>query len=120
MEKDNFRLAHFQNTPIFSTEEHWDDELDTVEDVKIKRPKKYKVILHNDDYTTMEFVIYVLQNVFGKSFEEAKVVMLNVHNNGTGVCGIFTYEIAESKASKVENLAKENGHPLMCTIEPEE
>lgn len=106
--------------PIFSTEDASDGDLETIEDIKVKRPSRYKVLLHNDDYTTMEFVIYVLQNVFGKSFEEAKVIMLNVHNNGTGVCGVYTYEIAESKAAKVENLAKENGHPLMCTIEPEE
>lgn len=112
-------LAIFQSTPILSHEEDLDGELDTVEDVKVKRPSRYKVILHNDDYTTMEFVIFILQTVFGKTFEEAKVVMLNVHNNGTGICGIYTYEIAETKAAKVENLAKENGHPLMCTIEPE-
>ena len=120
MDKNKTRLAHFQINPNLSSEESLDGELDTIEDVKFKRPKKYLVILHNDDYTTMEFVIYVLQNVFGKTFEEAKVVMLNVHNNGKGVCGTYTYEVAESKASKVENLAKENGHPLMCTIEPEE
>ena len=106
--------------PISNNEDATDGDLETVEDVKIKRPSRYKVILHNDDYTTMEFVIYVLQTVFGKTFEEAKVIMLNVHNNGVGVCGVYTHEVAESKAAKVENLAKENGHPLMCTIEPEE
>jgi ATP-dependent Clp protease adaptor protein ClpS len=112
-------LAIFQINPIFSHEEDLDGELGTVEDIKVKRPSRYKVLLHNDDYTTMEFVIFILQTVFGKTFEEAKVVMLNVHNNGTGICGIYTHEIAETKAAKVENLAKENGHPLMCTIEPE-
>lgn len=106
--------------PILSNEDAHDGDLETIEKIKIKRPSRYKVILHNDDYTTMEFVIYILQTVFGKTFEEAKVIMLNVHNNGTGVCGTYTHEVAESKAAKVENLAKENGHPLMCTIEPEE
>lgn len=113
------QLAIFQFKPILSNEEDLSGEVDTLEGIKVKRPSRYKVILHNDDYTTMEFVIFILQTVFGKTFEEAKVVMLNVHNNGTGICGIYTYEIAETKAAKVENLAKENGHPLMCTIEPE-
>lgn len=112
-------LAIFHSHPILSHEEDLDGELDTVEDVKIKKPSRYKVILHNDDYTTMEFVIYILQTVFGKTFEEAKVIMLNVHNYGTGICGIYSFEIAETKAAKVETLAKENGHPLMCTIEEE-
>ena len=96
-----------------------DGESELLEEVKVKKPRRYKVMLHNDDYTTMEFVIYILQNVFGKTFEEAKTIMLSVHNKGIGVCGIYSYEIAESKSTKVEKLAKENGHPLMCTIEPE-
>lgn len=90
-----------------------------VEDVKVKRPKKYKVILHNDDYTTMEFVILILKVVFHKTMAEAEKIMLEVHNKGYGVCGIYTYEIAEAKAKKVEIMAKEQSHPLKCTIESE-
>lgn len=86
---------------------------------KIQLPKKYKVLLHNDDYTTMEFVIFILQAVFHKTLEEAERIMMEVHQKGIGICGVYTYEIAESKAKKVERLAKEHSHPLMCTIEPE-
>jgi len=90
-----------------------------IEQVKVKKPKKYKVILHNDDYTTMEFVIFILKVVFHKTTAEAESVMLEVHNKGRGVCGIYSYEVAETKSKKVEILAKEQSHPLICTIEPE-
>jgi ATP-dependent Clp protease adaptor protein ClpS len=86
---------------------------------KVELPKKYKVLLHNDDYTTMEFVIYILKSVFHKTTEEAEKIMLEVHRSGIGLCGIYTFEIAESKSKKVERLAEEHAHPLMCTIEPE-
>lgn len=91
----------------------------TITKKKIQLPKKYKVLLHNDDYTTMEFVIFILQNVFHKNLVEAERVMMEVHRAGVGVCGIYTHEIAESKARKVERLAQENAHPLRCTFEPE-
>ena len=84
---------------------------------RVMRPPQYKVILFNDDYTTMEFVILVLQNIFGKSFEEAQAIMLEVHEKGAGVCGIYTYEVAETKVSKVLGLARDQGHPLKCTME---
>ncbi|MCK6595256.1 MAG: ATP-dependent Clp protease adapter ClpS [Bacteriovoracaceae bacterium] len=90
-----------------------------IEQVKVKKPKKYKVILHNDDYTTMEFVIFILKVVFHKTTDEAEGIMLEVHNKGRGVCGIYSYEVAETKSKKVEVLAKEQSHPLICTIEPE-
>ena len=86
---------------------------------KVELPKKYKVLLHNDDYTTMEFVILILQSVFHKTIDEAEKIMLEVHRTGIGLCGIYTFEIAESKSKKVEQLAKEHSHPLMCSIEPE-
>lgn len=86
---------------------------------KVQLPKKYKVLLHNDDYTTMEFVIYILQSVFHKQLPEAESIMIQVHRNGIGVCGVYTHEIAESKAKKVERVAREHSHPLLCTIEPE-
>jgi ATP-dependent Clp protease adaptor protein ClpS len=107
--------------PIFSIEDDPDEEggVATVIKKKVKKPTLYKVLLHNDDYTTMEFVIYVLQFVFGKSENDAMTVMLKVHKEGHGVCGVFTHEIAETKAQKVLELAKEEGHPLLCSIEPE-
>ena len=86
---------------------------------KVQLPKKYKVLLHNDDYTTMEFVIYILQSIFHKNINEAERIMIQVHRNGVGICGVYTHEIAESKAKKVERVAKEHSHPLLCTIEPE-
>ncbi len=86
---------------------------------KIKLPPKYKVLLHNDDYTTMEFVIFILQSVFHKTIEEAENIMMEVHQRGVGLCGIYTFEIAESKAKKVERVAREQLHPLKCSIEPE-
>ena len=79
----------------------------------------YKVILMNDDYTPMDFVVYVLEQFFSKSSEEAIQIMLNVHNKGSAVCGVFTYEIAEAKLIAVLECAAEHGHPLECTIEKE-
>ncbi|KJS32188.1 MAG: Clp protease ClpS [Desulfatitalea sp. BRH_c12] len=83
----------------------------------LKEPPLYKVLLHNDDYTTMEFVVHVLMLVFHKSVEQATQIMLNVHKRGTGLCGLFTYEVAETKVETVTRLARENGHPLKCTME---
>ncbi|GFK94500.1 ATP-dependent Clp protease adapter protein ClpS [Fundidesulfovibrio magnetotacticus] len=89
-----------------------------VED-EIREPRKYKVLLHNDDYTTMEFVVRVLVSVFHKSEAEATRIMLAVHQNGKGVCGVFTAEVAETKVVMVRQLAKEGGFPLKCTMEEE-
>ena len=86
---------------------------------KIKPPKKYAVILHNDDYTPMEFVVLVLEQFFRKGREEAVQIMLNVHTRGSGVCGVFTAEIAETKVRQVLSFSRENKHPLRCTMEPE-
>jgi ATP-dependent Clp protease adaptor protein ClpS len=85
--------------------------------VRTKKPAMYKVLLLNDDYTPMEFVIYILERYFNKSGDEATKIMLHVHQRGVGVCGIFTFEIAETKVSQVMDLAKKNDHPLQCTIE---
>jgi ATP-dependent Clp protease adaptor protein ClpS len=90
----------------------------TVHRQKLQPPRKYKVLMHNDDYTTMEFVVLVLQKYFNKNYQEAQAIMLEVHTRGFGVCGIFTYEVAESKVAKVIKYARENGHPLRCTTEP--
>ena len=88
---------------------------DTSED----RPPMYKVLLHNDDYTTMEFVVDILVQVFGKSLEKATQIMLNVHNKGKAVCGIYPREIAETKVQTVHNLASSKGFPLKSTMEKE-
>ena len=84
---------------------------------KIKKPNMYSVILINDDYTPMEFVIYVLQTIFRKEYEDAKKIMLLVHNEGKGICGIFPLDIAESKANQVIEFARINQHPLECKVQ---
>lgn len=92
-------------------------DLDTRE--RVEKPKKYKVLLLNDDYTTMEFVVFVLQKVFHHSQAGATRIMLHIHNSGVGVAGIYTREVAETRVAQVEHLAREAGHPLQCTMEPE-
>jgi ATP-dependent Clp protease adaptor protein ClpS len=82
-----------------------------------KRPNMYRVLLLNDDYTPMEFVIMVLQSYFNKNPEEATRIMLHVHHNGVGECGVFTYEIAETKVAQVMDHARKNQHPLQCIME---
>ena len=84
---------------------------------KTKKPSMYNVLLLNDDYTPMEFVVMVLEKIFNKKQEEATQIMLHVHKNGVGVCGTFTYEVAESKCKSVMDMAKKNEHPLQCTME---
>jgi ATP-dependent Clp protease adaptor protein ClpS len=86
---------------------------------KAKKPSLYKVLLLNDDYTPMEFVVLVLETVFSKSREDAYRVMLHVHQKGVGVCGVYTFEVAETKVTQVMDMARENGHPLQCTMEKE-
>jgi ATP-dependent Clp protease adaptor protein ClpS len=86
---------------------------------QVKKPPLYKVLLHNDDYTTMEFVVAVLQTVFHKSEADAIHIMLAVHQQGVGVAGVFTYEIAEAKVQKVTELARAKEFPLLCTLEEE-
>ena len=84
---------------------------------KLKQPPLYKVLLHNDDYTTMEFVVYVLMTVFNHAETEATQIMLHVHRKGIGVAGVYTREIAETRVSKVHTLAKEHEFPLRCSLE---
>ena len=84
---------------------------------KSKKPALYKVLMLNDDYTPMEFVVLVLQQFFRMSIEDATRVMLHVHQKGVGVCGIFSYEVAESKVAQVIDFARQNQHPLQCTLE---
>lgn len=84
---------------------------------QVKKPPLYKVLLHNDDYTTMEFVVYILKTVFHLSELDAVRIMLAVHHQGVGVAGVYTYEIAEVKVEKVTQLARTNEFPLLCTLE---
>ena len=86
---------------------------------KTKKPSLYKVLILNDDYTPMEFVVHVLERFFGKAREEAVTIMLHVHRNGVGICGVYTFEVAETKVAQVIELARKNQHPLQCTMEKE-
>ena len=90
---------------------------ETREDVT--EPPMYRVLLINDNYTTMDFVVEILMSVFRKPFEEATRIMLNVHRAGVGVCGLYTHEVAETKVDTVHHLARENGYPLKCSMEKE-
>ncbi|MEC9248539.1 MAG: ATP-dependent Clp protease adapter ClpS [Pseudomonadota bacterium] len=87
---------------------------------KLKKPKMYRVIMLNDDYTPMEFVVHVLESFFSMDRQMATKVMLEVHTKGKGICGIFPYDLAETKASQVIEYARQNEHPLVCTVETEE
>ena len=86
---------------------------------KLKRPPLYQVVLINDDYTPMEFVVHVLERFFAKPREEAVQIMLHVHRHGVGICGVYTFEVAETKVAQVIELARRHQHPLQCTMEKE-
>ena len=103
-----------------------DDGLDEIETgvatrtrPKTKKPANYKVLMLNDDYTPMEFVVDVLQHIFQKNREEATKIMLHVHQKGVGICGVYTYEVAETKVTQTVDYARKNQHPLQCTLEKE-
>ena len=105
--------------------EHEDDPergvaLKTREEKKLSRPRMYRVLIHNDDYTPMDFVVRLLQTVFHLSESKATAVMLHIHNQGVGVAGVYTHEIAETKVAQVHMLARQNECPLMASIEPED
>ena len=89
----------------------------TLTRAKTKKPTPYRVLMLNDDYTPMEFVVLVLQRFFKMDMEQATQVMLHVHQRGVGVCGVFTYEVAETKVAQVIDFARQNQHPLQCTLE---
>lgn len=95
------------------------ERIDSETRKKVKEPSMYKVLLLNDDYTTMDFVVEVLRFVFHKSVEEATQIMLKVHHSGVGICGIYPFGIAETKVNTVNALARERGFPLKCTMERE-
>ena len=94
-----------------------ENSLLTKEKVKLKKPEMYAVVMINDDYTPMEFVIYILQSVFKKNYEDAKKIMLLIHNQGKGICGVFPLDIAETKANQVVEFARINQHPLECKVQ---
>jgi ATP-dependent Clp protease adaptor protein ClpS len=100
-------------------EEEFDRDVVVETEKKLKRPSLYKVLLHNDDYTTKEFVVHILESVFNKDSTEAVQIMLHVHRNGIGVAGVYTYEVAETKVKTVESLARQYEYPLKCSIEEE-
>jgi ATP-dependent Clp protease adaptor protein ClpS len=87
---------------------------------KVKKPSMYRVLLHNDNYTTMEFVVEILVHIFCKTVEEATRIMLNVHEKGIGVCGVYTFEVAETKVDTVHSIARDHGFPLKCSMEKDD
>ena len=99
------------------SEIEFDGQLKTQMRKKLKQPQSYRVLLHNDNYTSMEFVVYVLETVFGKSLSEATKIMIHVHENGIGICGSYTFEVAETKVEVVHGLAKQYEYPLQATME---
>ena len=99
--------TRYEEAPVAETEE------------KVEKPPLYRVLLHNDNYTTMDFVVWVLQSIFNMAEEQAIQVMLNVHVKGIGVAGVYTYEVAEMKVEKTISLAREHEFPLLCTMEPD-
>ncbi len=108
---DQFESAVSDKKPIL------DDSVVEEDKIELKEPPLYKVLLHNDDYTSMEFVVSILENVFRKSTPEATKIMLDVHKKGVGVAGIYTREICETKISLVHSLARRNEFPLRCSLE---
>ena len=102
----------------YEFEDDSDVVLEEEEDLELQKPHMYKVIFHNDDYTTMEFVVFVLEAVFHKSKAESTSIMLEVHKKGAGVVGIYTKEVATTNIYLVEKLAEENEYPFMATMEP--
>lgn len=94
-------------------------EVLTEKKTRLEKPKLFKVLLHNDDFTTMDFVVFVLRYVFARSEPEAFTIMLKVHNEGVGLAGVYPYEIANMKANKAMNLAKAREYPLLCSVEEE-
>jgi ATP-dependent Clp protease adaptor protein ClpS len=104
--------------PRFSKfDESFDTDANTISEERTKRPRMYKVLLHNDHYTTMDFVVEVLTRIFHKPTEEANKVMLDVHKKGKGICGVYTFDVAATKAAQVHDLARARQFPLKCSYE---
>ena len=97
-----------------------EDKTESMTHDVVTEPPMFRVLLHNDDFTTMDFVVHILMRVFNKTFEESTRIMLNVHRKGIGLCGVYTYEIAETKVDTVHSLAREQQYPLKCTMEKDD
>ncbi len=100
-------------------EDNFEEDVITKKKEKVEKPTLYRVVLHNDDYTTMDFVVLVLKKFFYKNETEANHIMLSVHKKGRGIAGIYTFEVAETKLSQVHSFAKTQQHPLKCSLEPD-
>jgi ATP-dependent Clp protease adaptor protein ClpS len=115
--------AGFAGTVMSDIEKRNDDDPSTGVVVKTKpktkKPSLYKVLMLNDDYTPMEFVVHVLERFFSKNRDEATRIMMHVHQRGVGICGVYTYEVAETKVTQVMDFARQHQHPLQCTLEKE-
>lgn len=103
----------------WESEYGYEEDVATESDERLEKPPLYRVLLHNDDFTTMEFVVHVLEEVFQKTDSEAVRIMLNVHNDGVGIAGVYTYEVAEMKVERVTQMAHAQEYPLLCTMEEE-
>ncbi len=112
-------MTRFVLTSAGKDDDDGDTAVVTKTSTKTKRPPLYKILLLNDDYTPMEFVVYVLERFFGISHQQAVDIMMTVHNKGVAVVGVFSFEIAETKVAQVMELARRNQHPLQCTMEKE-
>lgn len=113
----NIQMSGSDKDDRDSNDDDFDTGVATKTKTKTKKPSLYRVLLLNDDFTPMEFVIMVLEQIFRKSREQATQIMLHVHNNGVGECGVFTYEVAETKVTQVMDFARQNQHPLQCVME---
>jgi ATP-dependent Clp protease adaptor protein ClpS len=111
-------ISAMSKSPIHKNDDT-DGSVITKTKPKTQKPSLYKVLLLNDDFTPMEFVVYVLKMFFNKTGGDAERIMLHVHQKGVGVCGVYTFEVAETKVTQVMDFAKEHGHPLQCTLEKE-
>jgi ATP-dependent Clp protease adaptor protein ClpS len=120
----SFRMTQQRTTMMaqrpVNNNEAYEDGLAVKVKTKSKKPSMYKVLLLNDDFTPMEFVVYVLERVFRKTRQEAEIIMYKVHTDGVGMAGVYTYEVAETKVDQAMTLARKNEHPLQCTMEREE
>ena len=101
-------------------EDDYEGQILTEEEVRVKKPNLYRVLILNDDYTPMDFVVHVLQKIFHKAIEEATRLMWKVHTEGQGLCGVFTYDVAQTKVYQTKALARKHQHPLECVMEVEE
>jgi ATP-dependent Clp protease adaptor protein ClpS len=117
---ENLRLPLNRGCDVRASLEEGSDLAVQIERPKLKRPPMYKVVMHNDDYTPMEFVVEILQRFFSMDQEAATKTMLKVHNQGKAVCGVYSRDVAETKAEQVNQYSRENEHPLLCQIEASE